>query len=472
MGTTWCDPNFGTPKPDILPDILEHCSSVRLRPVTVEEILAAARSFKASTSSIDGLHPRQLLHLSAEAIQALTLLFRQMDLCGCVASEERLLARLIPQKAGGLRPIAIFRTICRVYAKIRVWHIRAWMRAQPREAVNVITGRQTLDAAWRSRVRDLFGHKTHALEIQMDHRKAFEQVSRARVLELARAAGAPLLPLFTSLLACRWQRRLVCGSCLSTPLHPTLGIAAGSVLAIFELELHLHGAIRKVTSVLPRPTVSIHVDDISVHVRGHTAAQAIRHFTTTLGRAREAFVEQLGLQFAPDKMPLVATSDKFGQQALAVIRPFVGSLAVAANRLGADYSLGSRDPPRRATVAHRRVIKHRARSQRLRALGRGRASPYPYCVGLKPVVTRGWELSPPRTVDLQRLIQDAVASTQNARIGLPVVVGLALLPTQLSATWEAPWKPIERLAREFWGLRDQPRRQTTSRIMSSRDCGG
>jgi hypothetical protein len=69
--------------------------------------------------------------------------------------------------------------------------------------------RQTLDAARRSRIRDLTQRQGHSAEIQMDLKKAFEQVHRGKLLDLAIAEGCPLEPLLLFLGADRWPRRLV-----------------------------------------------------------------------------------------------------------------------------------------------------------------------------------------------------------------------------------------------------------------------
>ncbi len=110
----------------------------------------------------------------------------------------------------------------------------------------------------------------------MDLRKAFEQVNRSRFLDLAIDEGCPTQPLIVSMLSYRWPRRLVYQKFVGDPILPTRGIAAGSSMATFELEVYLTDATRRVTSLTPRPVSSVHVDDISLFAVGPTLVQAVQ----------------------------------------------------------------------------------------------------------------------------------------------------------------------------------------------------
>ncbi len=62
----------------------------------------------------------------------------------------------------------------------------------------------------------------------------------------------------------------------------------------------------------------------------------------------------------------------------------------------------------------------------------------------------GARASPPRLLEI--LVRQAAQHTHVARLGLPTPLVLALFPIQRSPVWEATWKPLQRLARELWGL--------------------
>ncbi len=116
---------------------------------------------------------------------------------------------------------------------------------------NVIGGKRALDAAWRSRARDLCRTCSCSAELQMCIKKAFEQVNRARLFDFAVSEGCPLCPILASMAACAWPRRLLRGSYAGRSIRPTRGVAAGSSLATFELELCLTDAARRLASGLP-----------------------------------------------------------------------------------------------------------------------------------------------------------------------------------------------------------------------------
>jgi hypothetical protein len=360
-----------------------------------DQIRAAAKTVPVSTSSVDGVRPRQLAHIPDRALDLLSEFFTDFEVWGWPDDEQLVVVTLIPKKASGLRPIALFRTAYRVFAKLHMWTFLQWIYTQPRHGVNVTSGRHTLDATWRSRARDLSQRSGYAIEIQMDLKKAFEQVCRKRLVEVAIAEGCPLGPLLLSLAASRWPRRLVYGKRASSPFCPTRGIAAGSSLATFELEVYHTDAIRRVTAILPRPVVSVRVDDVSTCVAGKSLRAALRNFTHALATCHYEFVSELNSQFAADKTQLIVSHNQLGPLVLQRLRKHVGTLAFTANRLVADHSLQRTARRTGKLQLVKRIKAHAARFRRVTRFSKGRSSPYLYQVGVKPVTTYGWGLGTP-----------------------------------------------------------------------------
>jgi hypothetical protein len=261
--------------------------------LTPDTIRASARSFSATASSVDGLHPRQVSLLSDDALRGLSALFGFFDRSQWPLDEQLVLARLLPKKHGGLRPVALFRAARRVYAKARVWKFRRWADTQARVGLNLQSGRSTLDATWRCRVRDLSRTRSYAAELQMDLKKAFKQVARGRLIDLAIADGCSLHPLLVSLSSCSWPRRLLYGCVVTRPVLPTRGVAAGSSTAAFEFELHLADAVRRVTSILPRPVVSARVGDASVYATGRAPNELLPSFCRAVAACQVEFAQGL-----------------------------------------------------------------------------------------------------------------------------------------------------------------------------------
>ena len=73
--------------------------------ITIEQILKASASFKGSTSTPDGMHPRWFGCLDTPALQALIRLMTLFELSGLTPFSS--LIRMLPKPAGGWRPIAL-----------------------------------------------------------------------------------------------------------------------------------------------------------------------------------------------------------------------------------------------------------------------------------------------------------------------------------------------------------------------------
>jgi hypothetical protein len=116
---------------------------------------------------------------------------------------------LIPKKDGGLRPIMLFRALTRIVGKLLTRQVRAWMRSQDRSSFNTAEGKATLDATWRALVQQATQRAGRFAEALFGIRKAFEQVSRRRLLSVVLHHGAPLAPFASSQPSHEYPRRLV-----------------------------------------------------------------------------------------------------------------------------------------------------------------------------------------------------------------------------------------------------------------------
>ncbi len=96
--------------------------------------------------------------------------------------EEKLVAKLIPKSSGGLRPIMWFRSMYKVYSRagrpLVQEEFAGWSTARPE--VNMAPERHTIDAIWRSLVRQEVAEEgTLHVEWNWDLQKAFDHVDRA-----------------------------------------------------------------------------------------------------------------------------------------------------------------------------------------------------------------------------------------------------------------------------------------------------
>ena len=103
--------------------------------------------------------------------------------------------RLIPKDAGGLRPILIFRTLYRLWARARVDGCRKWAGDWLTDPCwNNFGGRRPGDAVWRQLVQaeqdgdDDLGRAA----VQLDISKMFDRVDHRLLVEAAARIKYPM----------------------------------------------------------------------------------------------------------------------------------------------------------------------------------------------------------------------------------------------------------------------------------------
>ncbi len=71
--------------------------------------------------------------------------------------------------------------------------------------------------------------KMKAAEVLANFTEAYEEVSRGKLVEIAKAHNYPLEVLFTLLQSYKWNRSLVYGKLTSKEMHPTTCTLAGAL---------------------------------------------------------------------------------------------------------------------------------------------------------------------------------------------------------------------------------------------------
>ena len=105
--------------------------------LTTECVRAVSASFKCQTSCVDGFHPRHFSLLSNKLLETLVLLFRIFEAIGqWPRDEQKVLTVLIPKAEGGLRPIALFLTMYRMYSRARCINVKTWAEGGTQHRVN------------------------------------------------------------------------------------------------------------------------------------------------------------------------------------------------------------------------------------------------------------------------------------------------------------------------------------------------
>eukprot|EP00974_Lingulodinium_polyedra_P028707 2764395-Lingulodinium_polyedra.AAC.1 len=123
---------------------------------TPSQIRESLMQFAASTSAIDGLHPRGMAYLSEPGLRCMALIFVIVELWGDFPSAVAwLLVRLLRKPAGrSRRPIGLYPGIFRAWGRLRRAVMAAWERGPGASRHFTCTaGRRTGDAVWRNAVR-------------------------------------------------------------------------------------------------------------------------------------------------------------------------------------------------------------------------------------------------------------------------------------------------------------------------------
>ena len=180
-------------------------------PIPVESLRAAGKTFKKRTAAPDGCTPRQLTGLSDQGLAALAKLLRACEQAlDFPESQAALFTALLETETGGCRPIGLYKSIYRLWAKIRQEEVRAWMSKRIGPNFFTTTPRtRAADAIYRDQFRALAQKYGATIETNWDLRKCFESVDRQTLWKKAGEAGYPMGVLAMSLRAYQWGRRLI-----------------------------------------------------------------------------------------------------------------------------------------------------------------------------------------------------------------------------------------------------------------------
>ena len=439
------------------PDRVLDLPAVGLLPaITVQELTAASSRFSVKTAATDGWHPRMFASLSWEARQSLCYLLQGCEkVTNTPRAMQAVIIKLLAKPTGGRRPIALFRSIWRVYMKVRLPHLHAWAAQYvPTAVFNTARGRSVGDTVWRSTVRGLLrpGH-WHSLETHMDITKAFDHISFEQLQENATRYDYPPLVLRTALAAYRWERRLVWQHNMAAdPLWPQRGVAAGSGFAVYETVLYLMPIAEDIG---PRCSeqlqLNIHVDDISLGAAAATPEEVIASMSTEAAKVI-ATTRQLSLGLDPKKAVLLASSPELAAAARTAFGTSLGQVASkSVRRLGYDYTLNAKAAKRRPVQGRRiQLAKTKfARAQQRYGAKKGRWG-HVFTAALQAAIMYGCETVGLKPVIMGSLRAMKLRSRGAYKKGSPVDSLWLRFPAADDPFKQAVWRVLRRYAMEWW----------------------
>ena len=118
-------------------------------------IAAAALSFPAASGlAADGFHPRQFAMLSRDGLCTISLLFLAMESVGHLPEQIiTIIFVLLPKLTGGVRPIALFASLYRLWTRTRRPLVQQWMQSNNRPFFAAGKGRDPESTVWRQAMR-------------------------------------------------------------------------------------------------------------------------------------------------------------------------------------------------------------------------------------------------------------------------------------------------------------------------------
>jgi ribonuclease HI len=439
-------------------------------------IRQVAASFKLRTAAIDGWHPRHFAHLSDASLRGLAALFHIVELMGAwPSSVSQQLTVLIPKAAGGLRPIALFRGMVRLFGKIAARASRRWMQGIHDPSVNTRGGVHVGDDTWRNlALRDSDQAWAHAAELQLDLVKAFDFVQRALMLLRAKSLQYPLAAAITSCLAHRFPRTIVFEGLAAPPILSTRGIAAGSAGATYELLALLLPAVRATQSAVPTARICLHVDDLNITATGTTHGEVLERLLEASTVIKDHCQRQCAMEFSDGKAFAMASDARLASEVKAAVLHAGGTIVTDVRRLGNDYSLRRpRQAAEQAPLPRKRVstavaqarkaryvkaglpvvqqrLKEAARRARILRRQARQGGTAVFSGGILSVAQYGTEMAPLPPLALRQLRVQAAAATGVPPLGLAHELRVLAVPVRHDPGYRAVMMPLHRYHREVW----------------------
>ncbi len=356
-----------------------------------DELRAASKLFRARTAvAYDGIHMRHYASMCNGALATLGTILEICELMGAMPRQCGLVtAPLLEKPKGGYRPICIYSSLYRLWAKARQPVAAKWEAEFPRPFLSAAAGNGPGDTTWRQAVRQeaSVSQGGAAATLLWDLDGFFERVDRERLMRRASQTGFPLPVLRLSLAMYAAPRVLTLDGRLARELWARDGVGAGCGLACTYVKIYAVPPLDKLVPRLP-PTVTLdlHVDDFALSCEAPTAEQVVRDLTTAQALLKELIEAELGAKVSMPKAALVASSLELATMLRDSIGELAGPLRRAAPNLGVDAMAGKRRGTRATGLLRRQRMmkawKRRGRLQQLvKVLGSGASRIYTAGVG-------------------------------------------------------------------------------------------
>ena len=334
---------------------------------SVGELRAVSQSYSPHfATSVGGLYMTHFALLGDGGLEALGVMFGIMESMGALPSQvQTIMVIMLGKPKGGFRPIGLFTSFYRLWAKTRRPYAEAWDAKSWRPCFACGAGRGAQDTVWRQTVKAEVGVADEKVfcSLLWDMGKFYELFCLSGVSVRAWHLEFPIQMMRVSIAAYSGPRHLSLAGRVSVALYASNGMVAGCNLAITYIGVYC--AIPFDTVVYRCPSVSLdaYIDDITVSSLG-TADQLNKDIAAGGMELHRAIGQDLVCQIAMDKPALVASSQKTMVSIRRVFGQLAGGDMASTVNLGVDYTSGgsrvkqgrsSKRAERFAAAAKRRV---------------------------------------------------------------------------------------------------------------------
>ena len=425
--------------------------------LTVEELRAAARTFKLTTSSTyDGIHPRLLEYLSDDGLATLAVIYQIAECLGTMPPSARTVAvSLIPKPnaMGEVRPIGIGPGVTRLYTKSRQPMLDAWEDQHRKEFLAAGKGVGSVDAVWRQALdaEAAVMDGGCAAAILWDLSAFFDSIDHQLLGERAAALGWPPVLINMALSMYSAPRVISSRDAAAAPLCPTQGVMAGCSFAKACVTAYYVEALEKFTKAHEEISLDAFIDDFTLSAAGSSEEQVENDLVKGAIAMHKVIKEELKCSVSLGKAAVVASSEALGAKIRARLGELAGKPVEVCTNLGIDYKAGRRRGRKlKGTKRGQRFARGKKRVPRLRNLRTilgSRIAGTLYASGIQPAMDVGAEVNGVSNTELHTLQKIAGVASAAAVSGRSLRATLIL---RGNPTWKPAVAPALKWHREIW----------------------
>ncbi len=414
--------------PTLAWDDMPACDELELP--SVLELRETGRSFSRFTAlGSDDLHPKHVSTLSDESLLAfIALIAAMLRLYQVPQAIALLLVILLPKPEGGTRPIGLFPTVVRVWARwARKKYAVPWEEKNRRSYWFGERGKSCDMCTWRQALSAEYATATdqHAVSALLDLHKAYEHVRHQYLQAQAVQYGFNWKLLRFLLALYSMNRVIMVGRVVTTVVRAGRTIVAGCSFATTLLRLALIRVLDLAVQRWPPPCLhyAVVVDDIQLQGIGPDAAKVTSAIQGATGFLIDLLTVECKLVVSMKKFQ-VLTNSKESAEVVQRSKLLSRGLRPHARNLGIDFTCGKRARPQVRASRVQKMLKRMPFFRRLRAAGARTA--HLARTGINPALLYGVKVGGVSNSELMRMRRMVRSSFQLATAGRSLTLDLVL----------------------------------------------